>query len=113
MSGFSENEDLVDEAQKILVVEDAVTRARLAFLLRKNGYQVDVADNGDAGWTRFQELHYSIVPTRSYRRDRTDAIVPTRSYRRDRTDAIVPTRSYRRDRTDGLAYAGPHWSRAV
>ena len=61
---LSENEDLVDEAQKILVVEDdAVTRARLAFLLRKHGYQVDVADDGDAGWTRYQELHYSIVLT--------------------------------------------------
>ncbi|MBX2811612.1 MAG: diguanylate cyclase [Myxococcales bacterium] len=54
----------MDEAQKILVVEDdAVTRARLAFLLRKNGYQVDVADDGDSGWIRFQELHYPIVLT--------------------------------------------------
>lgn len=54
----------MEEAQKILVVEDdAVTRARLAFLLRKNGYQVDVADDGDSGWLRFQEAHYPIVLT--------------------------------------------------
>ncbi|MEO1235125.1 MAG: diguanylate cyclase, partial [Myxococcota bacterium] len=52
----------MDEALKILVVEDdAVTRARLAFLLRKNGYQVDVAEDGDQGWDAFQGDYYPIV----------------------------------------------------
>lgn len=52
------------EAHKILVVEDdAVTRARLAFLLRKDAYQVDVAEDGDAGWSLFQEGYYSFVLT--------------------------------------------------
>lgn len=54
----------MDRAQKILVVEDdAVTRARLAFLLRKNSYEVDVAEDGDAGWQQFQNGYYPIVLT--------------------------------------------------
>lgn len=54
----------VDGAQKILVVEDdAVTRARLAFLLRKNGYQVEVTEDGEAGWAAFRAGHFPIVLT--------------------------------------------------
>lgn len=54
----------MDDAQKILVVEDdTVTRARLAFLLRKNGYEVELAEDGDAGWKKFQEGYYPIVLT--------------------------------------------------
>ena len=54
----------MSEAHKILVVEDdAVTRARLAFLLRKNGYTVEIAEDGDDGWTKFQSGYYPIVLT--------------------------------------------------
>lgn len=52
------------EGHKILIVEDdAVTRARLAFLLRKNAYQVELAEDGDEGWALFRDGYYPIVLT--------------------------------------------------
>lgn len=48
----------------ILVAEDdAVTRRRLAFLLKKNGYTVDLAEDGETAWRLFQENPYPIVLT--------------------------------------------------
>lgn len=52
------------QAKKILIVEDDnATRLLLASMLRKNGYTVTQALDGDEGWKAFQEGYYPIVVT--------------------------------------------------
>ena len=49
---------------EILVVDDdATTRARLAFLLRRNGFSVEMAEDGERAWDRLEYKHFSLVVT--------------------------------------------------
>lgn len=51
-------------ADEVLVVDDdATTRARLSFLLKKNGFTVSLAEDGEQAWTRIQEHHFALVLT--------------------------------------------------
>lgn len=51
-------------ADEVLVVDDdATTRARLAFLLKKNGFLVSLAEDGEKAWGMIREHHYSLVLT--------------------------------------------------
>lgn len=48
----------------VLVVEDdATTRARLAFLLRRNGLEVELAENGKRAWSLLEQRHFALVLT--------------------------------------------------
>ena len=49
---------------KILVVDDdATTRARLAFLLRRNGFEVSLAEDGEAAWKILDQTHFPMILT--------------------------------------------------
>ena len=49
---------------EILVVDDdATTRARLAFLLRRNGFKVELAEDGERAWAILDRHHFPLILT--------------------------------------------------
>ncbi len=54
-----ENADL----RVLFVDDDATTRARVGFLLRRNGYDVELANDGERAWQMLKGQHFSLIVT--------------------------------------------------
>ncbi|MEO1335919.1 MAG: diguanylate cyclase, partial [Myxococcota bacterium] len=74
----------------ILVVDDdATTRARLDFLLRRNGFSVELAEDGERAWSRLKNRHFALILT-DWAMPRMDGVALCKSIR----DAQYPDYTY-------------------
>ena len=55
--------DATKGTEILIVDDDAATRASLTFLLRRNGFVVETAEDGERAWEILQHRHFSLILT--------------------------------------------------